>query len=368
MTTAIAAVARSLLRKHNPSDSFYMVDLGQVRVNVARWRAALPGVDPFYAVKCNPDGRVLRELARLGVGFDCASKDEIGAALSATSAERVLFAHPCKRPADLEFARGAGVARTVFDNASELAKIAGTHPRASCLLRIKVDNPVAKVPMGAKYGATMEEVPGLLGVARRLGIDVVGASFHVGSAADADPSVFERAIADAERVLTMSGGRVLDIGGGFTQAGFGAATGAIRGALAGAADRGIECIAEPGRFMVENAFTLCTPVIGSRRRPGGNDYWIADGLYGSFNCVLYDGQRPAVEVLEKKSSGAECAPSTLFGSSCDAFDTVARGLELPTDLDTGDWLMVPGFGAYTLAGACDFNGIRYTAPAMFYVG
>lgn len=26
------------------------------------------------------------------------------------------------------------------------------------------------------------------------------------------------------------------------------------------------------------------------------DYWITDGLYGSFNCILYDGQNPTFKV------------------------------------------------------------------------
>ena len=26
------------------------------------------------------------------------------------------------------------------------------------------------------------------------------------------------------------------------------------------------------------------------------DYWITDGLYGSFNCILYDDQRPEYQV------------------------------------------------------------------------
>ena len=36
--------------------------------------AALPTVTPFYAVKCNVDPGLLKTLAVLGIGFDCASK------------------------------------------------------------------------------------------------------------------------------------------------------------------------------------------------------------------------------------------------------------------------------------------------------
>ena len=40
----------------------------------ARWEATLPNIQPFYAVKCNDDMMLLKTLAALGTGFDCASK------------------------------------------------------------------------------------------------------------------------------------------------------------------------------------------------------------------------------------------------------------------------------------------------------
>ena len=38
------------------------------------WTRALPKVHPFYAVKSNDDPVILKMLANLGTGFDCASK------------------------------------------------------------------------------------------------------------------------------------------------------------------------------------------------------------------------------------------------------------------------------------------------------
>ena len=39
-----------------------------------QWMDMLPKVAPFYAVKCNSDELLLKVLAELGTGFDCASK------------------------------------------------------------------------------------------------------------------------------------------------------------------------------------------------------------------------------------------------------------------------------------------------------
>ena len=51
-----------------------MVDIGRVFHLHAGWKKALPDIHPFYAVKCNEDKLLLKTLAALGAGFDCASK------------------------------------------------------------------------------------------------------------------------------------------------------------------------------------------------------------------------------------------------------------------------------------------------------
>ena len=51
----------------------------------------------ILAVKCNTDPILLKCLAKLGTGFDCASKSEIGSILDmGVSPERIVFANPCK--------------------------------------------------------------------------------------------------------------------------------------------------------------------------------------------------------------------------------------------------------------------------------
>ncbi len=65
----------------------------------------MPTVMPFYAVKCNPEPAILKLLASLGAGFDCASKAELETVLAlGVPTSRIIFAHPCKKPADLKFA------------------------------------------------------------------------------------------------------------------------------------------------------------------------------------------------------------------------------------------------------------------------
>ena len=105
---------------------------------------------------------------------------------------------------------------------------------------------------------------------------------------------------------------LLDIGGGFTghfdacgNVMFGEIASTINNALAQhfPPESGVRVIAEPGRYFAETSATLMTPVYGQRDRLDTKsgavkkDYWITDGLYGSFNCILYDGQNPEYSVV-----------------------------------------------------------------------
>ncbi len=125
----------------NIDDSFYVVDLGRVLELHRDWVTALPTVTPFYAVKCNNDPALLKTLAALGTGFDCASKvlyykflfcftfsqtkqAEIKGMLDlGVTPSRIIYANPCKKLSHLKYAVEMGVETMTFDCDSELLKI-----------------------------------------------------------------------------------------------------------------------------------------------------------------------------------------------------------------------------------------------------
>ena len=375
-------LATELVRQHALIETFHVIDSGRVESLYGAWRQHLPDVRPFYAVKCNPDPVILRTIAGLGGGFDCASDQEIESVLAtgalASPGRDIVLAHPCKRQRDLERARRAGVELTVFDAEAELAKIAAFHPGCGALLRLRCDDPHARVKLGKKYGADPEEVPHLMAAAAAMGVPVVGACFHVGSSS-VDAGAFVAGIDMCsglfERYESL---RTLDIGGGFSARTFPEYARPISAALARAYERVPRLrgnvMAEPGRFFAETSGFMCAVVQGvrNRRSEGRVDYWISDGLYGSLNCILYDGQRPKFSVMRSPSlppiddAGREVTRrSTLWGPTCDSADCVYQDLELP-ELRVGDYLVFHDAGAYTLAGACGFNGIRSDEPVRFY--
>lgn len=171
---------------------------------------------------------------------------------------------------------------------------------------------------------------------------------------------------------------ILDVGGGFTKDTFKDAACVISKSLsthfhANANNNNIKIIAEPGRYFAEETFTFFTPVIGQKEKNGCMEYWMSDGLYGSFNCILYDQQIPNYKVLRNPLLGPldnndqPTFPSILWGASCDTYDKITNtSIDLPL-LRNGDFIQLDNFGAYTISAAKDFNGIKMTKIPTFYI-
>lgn len=135
------------------------------------------------------------------------------------SGDDIIFANNFKLKNHILYARRRGVTKMTFDSISELNKTAQLFPNAEQVLRIKVENTDAMIPMGTKFAAPEDAIPLLLRTAKKLGVKVIGLSFHVGTNTTNDV-VYEKAIERARRVFDIAldfGHRMtlLDIGGGF---------------------------------------------------------------------------------------------------------------------------------------------------------
>lgn len=91
--------------------------------------------------------------------------------------------------------------------------------------------------------------------------------------------------------------------------------------------------------------------------------YINDGVYGAFNCIMFDHQTPQPYVLclngsfHVPSSEPTCA-SSVWGPTCDSIDVVCPVTRLPRSLRVGDWLAFENMGAYTICAASQFNGFQ----------
>lgn len=372
-------------------DAFFVGDMGEVARQQAQWVRLLPRVEPFYAVKCNPDPMVLKTLAGLHTGFDCASRTEIQMALDqGVAPSKIIYANPCKQSSHIRFAASVGVTMMTFDNADELRKIRKVHPNPQMVLRIRTDDSRSICQLGTKFGAMIDNVPYLLRVAKSLDMDVIGISFHVGSGCF-DASAFGEAVVLARKAFDMGEAegfkfRLLDIGGGFPGrlsdgVQFQEIADILRPAIDQLFDPSVRVIAEPGRYYVSSAFTLSVNITsrravardrnGSVATASADDhpsfmYYVNDGVYGSFNCIMFDHQHCTPRVLMRNGvyhyvhpvdKHEVEYPCSVWGPTCDSIDCIGKNFSLP-ELEVGDWLYFDNMGAYTMCAASNFNGFK----------
>lgn len=372
-------------------DAFFLADLGDIVKKYEKWTELLPRVEPFYAVKCNQDQAVLKLLARLGTGFDCASKDEIARILKlGVSPSRIVFANPCKQTSFIRYAAKTNVDLMTFDNEAELYKVKTAFPKASLVLRILPPaNFKVQCELGNKFGCHPRDARRLLAKAQELGLNVVGISFHVGSGV-AEAEAFSAAVetaADVFDVGTTMGFNfnILDIGGGFPGHADAPITfEEIANVLNESLNkyfppkRNVRIIAEPGRFFVASAFNLAVNVIAKRTvytsgigedgaeredsDKGAFMYYVNDGVYGSFNCLLYDHAEVKANLVNAPVNPMEFRCS-VWGPTCDGLDQILKEAMLP-ELSVGDYINFPDMGAYTLCAGSTFNGMP--RPDCFY--
>lgn len=376
--------------------SFILADLSSVRKQCAIWRACLPNVVPYYAVKCNPDPLLIQQLASHRVRFDCASKHEIQLCLDEqVDPQHILFANPIKNVQDLQFARQNGIDKMTFDNLDELDKIKQFHPRAQLIVRLLVDDSGSLMKFGRKFGASMNDIPRLLHRCDQLNLQLVGTSFHIGSGCFR-PETYIDALRLSSTVYQMYKHKplsIVDIGGGFGASNLPTFAQHIQTGLAQYFQnyKSMHICAEPGRFFSSKYMTLFTMINGKRIDTSQEQdtsarprrlYYLNDGVYGTLNNIIFDHAkpkpipahhlvdptiRPTVQsdkhgllTVQKARSysqaESETFPTTLFGSTCDSFDTLGSDYHLP-DMSVGDWLAFENMGSYTTAAASRFNGI-----------
>ena len=340
-----------------------VLSLDQIEKNYCFLKTHLPKVRLHYAMKANPDLRILERLSELGSSFDVASDGEIRTlAELGIHGQRMIYANPIKTLGGFRACADAGVSRMTFDSASEIEKIAKYCPGATVLLRLRIDNTKAHVDLNKKFGAPKEEALGLIKAALAAGLNAAGIAFHVGSqTVSADPYLEALEIVRKIYAEAKAEGinlHILDIGGGMPipepKVRFNLA--AMLGQINARLEEDFattEIWAEPGRFMCGTAMNLITSVIGVSQRNGQTWYFLDDGIYGTFSGVIFD--QWDFKLISFKEGVKHKA--TFAGPSCDSLDIMFRG-KLTVPLEMGDLLLVPLCGAYTSASATNFNGFH----------
>lgn len=345
--------------------SVTVVSPSRINTQLNQWHKLLPNVQPFYAVKCNPEPILLKTLLKNGLQFDCASLREVHEVKHYSKDNEeppsILYAHPMKSDRDIRMIEQLGITTTVVDSIEECKKLEECKWKGSAYLRVAVGDNGSKMPFSAKFGVRLDEIDR---IAKGSKIHLSGVSFHVGSGC-VDFHQYTKAIKYVVKtvfgILNKNGHYpdVIDIGGGFSANPFefNPTAFAIRNGLE-IIPEAYSVIAEPGRYFAQPSQDLFVKVIAKKRGLDGISwrYVIDESLYGHFSCIPFDHQTPAwFRVSESDTeSKRQSSEAILFGRTCDSLDVIAKGCM--ENLEVGDWLYFPLMGAYTSATASEFNG------------
>jgi ornithine decarboxylase len=349
---------------------FLILDTAIVRAKARRFRAAMPRVRPHYAVKANPDRRVLKVLVQEGCGFEIASTAELDLLLSlGVNPAEVFYSNPVKSRDSIAYAAAKGVEWYVVDSADEMRRVFEVKPDAKQYLRIATPNIGSDWPLSGKFGAGAADAREIIAAAAKLGADLAGITFHVGSQCR-NPENWRVALEKARSLfdIMVKAGlkpRLLNIGGGYPVRHVRPipsieVIGAVVNEGLKAFPDDVQVIAEPGRYLVSDAGYFVCRVLGTASR--GGKRWM------HWDAGLFGGVIEASEGLKYRIRTDRSGPDTAWtvgGPTCDSVDIVMRDEPLPSDLQEGDFVYIRNAGAYTTAYASQFNGFPLPEVRVF---
>ncbi|MFW5686074.1 MAG: type III PLP-dependent enzyme [Spirochaetota bacterium] len=346
------------------------VDLDMVESQYRRMREALPYADVFYAVKANPMREVVALLAELGSSFDIASRYELDFVLSlGVSPDRVSYGNTIKKRSDIAYAYERGVRLFACDAPDDVRNLAEHAPGARVFFRVFTQGTGSDWPLSRKFGAHPDMILEVAELAKELGLEPYGISFHVGSQ-QRDIGEWDEALArtkllfdDLERHDITLG--MVNLGGGFPANYLDPARSIevyaqeiTRFLTERFGEKMPRVIAEPGRYLVADAGVLVSEIILLTKKARNNLYrWVYmdAGLFGGLieaigeaikYPIYFDGDGEAEEII-------------LAGPTCDSMDILyeTHKYAMPAGTTTGDRVYIFATGAYTHTySSVAFNG------------
>ncbi|WP_020401406.1 type III PLP-dependent enzyme [Kordiimonas gwangyangensis] len=333
---------------------------------------AFPIAKVYYAVKANPAPEVISLLRDKGANFDIASVYELDRVLGlGVSPDRISYGNTIKKSRDIRYFYEKGVRLFATDSEADLRNIAKAAPGSKIYARVLTEGThTADWPLSRKFGCQNDMAMDLMVMARDLGLEPYGISFHVGSQ-QRDIGAWDAAIAKVtnifERLRDEDGIKLkmVNMGGGFpgnyvTRA-HDLQTYAdeiTRFLKEDFGDDMPEIILEPGRSLVANAGILVSEVVLiSRKARISLHRWLFTDV-GKFSGLI-ETMDEAIKYPIYTEKHGEMEDTIIAGPTCDSADIMYEDTKvpLPLNLAIGDRLYWFSTGAYTTSySAIEFNG------------
>ncbi|WP_394240213.1 type III PLP-dependent enzyme [Halopseudomonas laoshanensis] len=360
---------------------FLVVDLKTIDRAYDELVEGFPFGKVYYAVKANPSNEVLGLLKDKGANFDIASIYELEKVMAlGVKAEQISFGNTIKKSKHIRAFYEKGVRLYATDSEADLRNIAKAAPGSKVYVRILTEgSTTADWPLSRKFGCQTDMAMDLLVLARELGLDPYGISFHVGSQ-QRDIGAWDAAIAKVkvifERLKEEDGItlKMINMGGGFpanyitkTNTMTTYAEEITRFLQEDFGDDLPEIILEPGRSLIANAGILVSEVVLiSRKSHTALERWVYTDV-GKFSGLIETMDESIKFPIWTEKQG-ELEDVVIAGPTCDSADIMYESYKygLPLNLAIGDRMYWLSTGAYTTSySAIEFNG--FPPLEAFYI-
>jgi diaminopimelate decarboxylase len=335
-----------------------------------------------FGMKANSNLAVLKEFARLGVGFDIVSGGELARVLAAGGdASKVVFSGVGKQAWEMRAAIEADVkcfnveSTDELHRLSEVAQALGRRARVSLRVNPDVDaqtHPYISTGLKEnKFGIAIETALDAYRTAANLpGLEVVGVDCHIGSQlTEISPylDALEKLI-DLIDKLAAAGISIshLDLGGGlgirYTDEVPPSPKALLDQVFERLQARGyghLHLVLEPGRSLVGNAGVLLTTVQFLKHAPARNFAIVDAAMNDLLRPALYEAWH-GLRAVRPRAGDTEVYD--VVGPVCESGDWLAKARSLC--VKQGDVLALESAGAYGMTMASNYNSRMRPAEVM----
>ena len=354
-----------LVNMLKPDHPVYCIRPESIKTSTFFFKKNFPG-KVLYAVKTNPNERVLKEIISNGIeNFDVASINEIKLIKKLKLNAKLYFMHTVKSRENIAEAYFKfGVRDFALDSRDELQKILESTKQAkdlSLYVRIAISNEHAEIDLSRKFGALPSESLGLIRLCKEHS-KKLGISFHVGSQCMHKIS-YSKAIQEIGSIIkkTKIIPDIINIGGGFPSVypdlnpePLNSYMKEIKEALLNLKLQKMpDLICEPGRVIVAESGSTIVKVILRKKQ----NLYINDGTYGSlFDAGVPNFVFPNKMISNGRIQSKKLTSFSFFGPTCDSLDYMKGPFLLPNNIKEGDYIELGQLGAYGLTFRTKFNG------------
>lgn len=362
---------------------FYFYDLDVLRstLDLVKKQADLNGFEVHYALKSNPNPRILKLIASYGFGADCVSGNEVAAAIEAGfSKSAIVFAGVGKTDKEIEF----GIRSDIFcfncesipeiEVISHIASKLGKTARIALRINPYIDAHTHKyITTGieeSKFGINTWELGDVVNKLSSLSnVSLTGIHFHVGSQITR-MSVFKSLCTKINelqewfsernfdlKVINVGGGLGIDYENPENNPEFNEYFSLLKEFID--LKPGQKIHMEPGRSIVGQCGSLISRVLYIKKGSNTTFAIIDAGMTDLIRPALYQAKHK----IENLTSSGGLLKYDVVGPVCESSDTFGKLIELP-ETQRGDFLAIRSAGAYGEAMASRYN-LRNLAASVF---